>query len=41
MGEIIRTTTERGGKCIIYDGFSYRMDRARDKVIDGDAQVQK
>ena len=34
MGEIICTTTERGS--IIYDGFSYRVDRARpgDKVID-------
>ena len=29
MDEIIRTTTERGGKRIIYDGFSYRVDRAR------------
>ena len=37
MGEIIRTTTEQGGGgSIIYDGFSYRVDRARpgDKVID-------
>ena len=34
MGEIVRTTTERVVKSIIYDGFSYRLDRARDKVID-------
>ena len=34
MGEIVRTTTERGVKSIIYDGFSYRLDRAHDKVID-------
>ena len=36
MGEIIRTTTERGRKGIIYDRFSYRLDRARpgNKVID-------
>ena len=36
MGLIISTTTERGGGSIIYDGFSYRVNRARpgDKVID-------
>ena len=35
MGEIIRTTIERG-ESIIYDRFLYRLDRARpgDKVID-------
>ena len=34
MGEIIRTTTEVWGKIIIYEGFFYRIDRARYKVID-------
>ena len=35
MGEIIRKTTALG-KRNIYDGFSYRLDRARadDKVLD-------
>ena len=34
MCEVICTTAERGGKSIIYDGFSLRFDRARDNVID-------
>ena len=43
MDEIIRTTTERGGKSIIYAGFSYRVDRARpgDKVIDWRCRGQR
>ena len=34
IGEIICTTTQHGGKSIIYDRFSYRLDRAGDKVLD-------
>ena len=40
MGEIIRTTTEHGGNSIIYERFFYRLERASDKVIHGDVQIQ-
>ena len=43
MVEIIRTTTERGRKSIIFDGFSYRVDRARpgDKVYIMEMHIYK
>ena len=34
MGKIIYATMQRGGKSIIYDRFSYKLDRAAIKIID-------
>ena len=34
MDEIIWAATQRGGRSIIYDGFSYRLDRAGYKFIE-------